>query len=267
MKRAILILAVAALGGCNLCDDPSTATFRWRFVDSRTGAPFGTLAADNPATAADETGCREAGIDTVCIEAGASGYQCFPCANANGLPAARIAPFARSFSWIVEGWLGNPFDAGAVFVFGAEGVNEVRSCSDTPIQVDLVASAPDMVLYYDVNGQEPTSCTEVGTGIILELVDGANRVVFETAARNARGEIIRQDPIPCDPGSFGFSIPNVPAGVYGLSFIQAVVPDPAAPLGVASTFEACGVVVEHFHDTVGNVFVNLETAPVLACGP
>jgi hypothetical protein len=277
MKRAILILAVAALGGCDTCDRPGTVAFYWRFVGAPIAgadprfAPRGELGVpDDPRTVEDETGCAESLVDAVVLTVGGESFDIPYCASPeNGVAGVLLEFTPGAADFRLDAYRGSTQTQLGDLVFSGGGTLRTDVCTDREELVDLFAVSPQpLVTFYDFEGQVPTSCTSGGQDIgnvNYWLVNPSN----VTAASNclndritAAGECAEaQLANLCDPVSFGFTTASLPLGRYRYAFVDATAAAP--PNGVL--LNACGVDV--LHDGFP-AFVDLA-APVggVACTP
>lgn len=213
MKRATLLLATALLGTSTACTShrsPGDLTLFWAFEDasSRSSGQPG----DNP-------GCAVAGVDSVDVTIDRS-TQTFPCTgpNAAGITLQTFAPGSYDFS--IDGFRGNER------VFTANGVAQVVSNANTLTDVVLQAVEPQgLEIFYDnIAGVLQSSCFFNGqqvAGIWYRLEDRAGNVVSTTEVPLAGGGV-GQQPVACDPRSFGFITQPLLFDTYTMRYLQAV---------------------------------------------
>ncbi|MFL5261561.1 MAG: hypothetical protein ACJ79L_04020 [Anaeromyxobacteraceae bacterium] len=205
MKRAILLLATALLGTSTACtshnNSPGNMTLFWEFQDV-----FGR-AAGQPG---DNNGCGVASVDTVDVSVDGQ-TQNFDCAgpNAAGITLQTFAPGDYSVTLIGR--------RGSEQVFRADATVRVLAGTDTATDVTLQAINPQsFVVFYNVNGA--AQCNFFG--LVYRLRD-ANGLIVSTT-ETTPGDANTQSPIPCDPVSFGFTVPNLPLGNYHFDYLAGV---------------------------------------------
>ena len=234
MRRAnphLLMLSLSWLaGGCTSRHD-RTVTFYWNFRDASSQLA-GNFTNDNP-------GCDLAGVDTVEIAIGGTTYSS-PCVSSNGSPGLVAGGLAaRSY----------PFSAQALrngeVVFSATGVADASGQLDSLVDVTLDALNPQsFVVFYNVAataGTTSATCVFNGvpiSGIIYRLEDGSGNPISTTEIVFPGGAP-GQQPVACDPASFGFVIPDLPLGSYRFRYLSAIRADGAAVVQV------CGYNVFH----------------------
>jgi hypothetical protein len=240
MKRAILLLATALLGTSTACTShrsPGDLTLFWAFQDA-SGRSSGQPG--------DNAGCDVAGVDSVDITIDRS-TQTFACTgpNAAGITLQTFDP--GSYDFIIDGFRGNER------VFTANGVAQVVSNANTATDVVLQPVNPQgLEIFYSVAnfaGTTQTTCFFNGqqvAGIWFRLEDANGTPVATTEVPLAGGGV-GQQPIACDPNSFGFVTQPLPFGVYNLRYLQAV---NAAGVAIA---QVCSFGVSHtgFPPTIG----------------
>jgi hypothetical protein len=253
MKRAILLLATAALGmtGCYSRRDPGTMTFYWNFRNAQ-----GVVTGDFTQST---TGCDVAGVDSIDVIIDNGTFQA-TCVGPNGVPGVQLQQFLPgAYPFTVQGRRGG---AQGEVVFTVSGTANADYNVDSQVTVTLDALSPQsFVLFYDVNLIAPTNCVFNGqpaAGIVYRLEDPTGTSVISTTEVLLPNGTTGQQPVACDPVSLGLSIPNVPLGAYRLRYFQAI---NAAGVSIAQT---CLTPVSH---TGFPAIVNL-TAPVpgTVCG-
>ena len=227
MKRAILLLATATLGmtGCYSRRDPGTMTFYWNFRSSQ-GAVAGDLSVANP-------GCDVAGVDQVEVLID-NGRFTSTCVGSNGVPGVQLQQFLPgAYPFQVNGLR----QGEVVFTVSGTANADYNVDSQVPVTLDAVPTQ-SFVLFYNVNGFTPTQCVFNGrgvAGIVYWLEDSLGRLVSTTQVAGPSA----QQPVACDPLSFGISVPNLPVGAYFLRYFQAI--DGAG----ATIVQTCGTGVSH----------------------
>jgi hypothetical protein len=236
MRRAILLLAASlavATSGCSSGGTPGTLTFYWNFVDARN-----QVAGDYTTR---NTGCQDAGVDSIDITIGGT-VSTQSCAQSNGSPGVTLFDFPQgSYAYTLDGFRGNEH------VFTTSGTANARWNTDVVVDTTLAALSPQsFVVYYSVpnfTGTTQSQCVFDGravAGITYYLEDANGTLVTTTQITGG------QQPIGCDPTTFGFTLPSLPLGNYTFRYLQAV---DAQGLSI---YEACNVPVFH-----GGFFANV----------
>jgi hypothetical protein len=215
MKRAILLLATALLGTSAACTShrsPGDLTLFWAFQDA---------SGQSSGQPGDNNGCGVAGVDQIDVTIDRS-TQTFPCTgpNAAGITLQTFDP--GSYDFTVDGFRGNER------VFTGSGVAQVVSNANSATDVVLQPVNPQgFEIFYSVanfSGTTQTTCFFNGqqvAGIWYRLEDANGNVVSTTEVALPGGGV-GQQPVACDPKSFGILTHPLPLGVYSLRYLQAV---------------------------------------------
>jgi len=199
MKRAILILAVAAFfgaAGCGRCDR-ETLTVNWTFRDS-SGQPISCDASGTSTIRVFLDGVaavdRFNRIDFTCAES-PNGIQLFDVPV--GVNTVEV----------------DTFDASGGLIIQNQQTVQVQSCGDTSVVLDLSALRGNI----DIDFQFPDigfTCSNQDTLMWYELLDWNNQVVDIVGPNNTPGAL------PCVAGPILLS--QLPFGRYTVSRIQEV---------------------------------------------
>jgi hypothetical protein len=225
MKRVILFLATALLGTSTACSSrsppgrppappaPGDITLFWSFQDGVSGSLSGQPG--------DNNGCGVAGVDSVDVTIDGS-TQTFTCTgpNAAGITFGSFAPGNYPFNAV--GFRGNEQ------VFTGSGTAAASSGVNTETAVVHQALNPQSFeVFYSVanfSGTTPTQCVFDGqqvAGIWFRLEDQNGNVVATTEVLLPGGGV-GQQPVACDPNSFGIITQPLSFGQYRLRYLQAV---------------------------------------------
>ncbi len=205
MSRAALV-ALASLVATAACGPAPSApftdvTFLWAFRDANNNV-FGNYGSGDP-------GCLGANVDTVLVSitgpAGTINYPAFTCtAPVTFMPGVVLTNLpVGTYSWSLQG------QRQGLTVFSASGTSNFVNF---PVfQTEMRAVFPNMDLFYNLPpGATCAGVTEIG----FELWNGPGQTgsVLEYSSQNVM--------VSCG-APFGFSMPSIPTGNYGLRYVEA----------------------------------------------